>query len=34
LNEKYAEESGIAIPEVLKVKVKTDRILSFGVDLY
>lgn len=34
LNEKYAEESGIIIPEVLKIKVKTDRILSFGVDLY
>ena len=34
LNEKYAEESGILIPEVLKVKVKTDRILSFGVELY
>lgn len=34
LNEAYAQESGITIPEALKIKVKTDRILSFGIDLY
>lgn len=34
LNETYAEESGIKLPEELKLKVKTDRILSFGIELY
>ena len=34
LNENYSQESGVTIPDSLKIKLKTDRILSFGIDLY
>ncbi len=34
LNETYSLESGITIPESLKIKLKTDRMLSFGIELY